>query len=113
VFTQCWGIAADSPNQAAAVDLVTYLTQPEQQLAAAEAFGVMPSRQSAQDSYVEAFPEDEPFIAGGEYGQGPVNLPGLQPALADLDSQLEQLGSADPAQILESFQTNAESALQS
>ncbi len=33
LFTQCWGIAAESPNQAAAVDLVEYLTTPEQQLA--------------------------------------------------------------------------------
>jgi multiple sugar transport system substrate-binding protein len=112
LFTQCWGIAADSPNQAAAVDLVSYLTQPEQQLASAEAFGVMPSRQSAQEDYVAAFPDDAPFIAGGEYGRGPVTLPGLQPALADLDSQLEQLATTEPAQILESFQTNAEAALE-
>ena len=41
-----------------------------------------------------------------------MTLPGLAPALADLDSQLEQLASADPAQVLESFQTNAEAALQ-
>jgi multiple sugar transport system substrate-binding protein len=112
LFTQCWGIAAESPNQAAAVDLVDFLTSPEQQLAAAEAFGVMPSRQAAEEDYVAAFPDDAPFIAGGEYGQGPVTLPGLTPALGDLDSQLEQLASTDPAQILESFQTNAESALQ-
>jgi len=111
-FTQCWGIAAESPNQAAAVDLVAFLTAPDQQIANAEAFGVMPSRQSAQEDYVAAFPDDAPFIAGGEYGQGPVTLPGLAPALADLDSQLEQLGNTEPATILESFQTNAESALQ-
>lgn len=112
LFTQCWGIAADSPDQAAAVDLVASLTSTENQLAAAEAFGVMPSRQSAQEDYVAAFPDDAPFIAGGDYGQGPVTLPGVQPALADLDSQLEQLASGDPAQILESFQTNAEAAVQ-
>ncbi|WP_380163839.1 extracellular solute-binding protein [Jannaschia sp. R86511] len=112
LFTQCWGIAADSPNQAAAVDLVGALTSVDNQLASAEAFGVMPSRQSAEADYVAAFPDDAPFIAGGEYGQGPVTLPGLQPALADLDSQLEQLATADPAGILESFQTNAEAALQ-
>jgi len=112
LFTQCWGIAADSPNQAAAVDLVSYLTQPDQQITNAEAFGVMPSRQSAEEDYVAAFPDDAPFIAGGEYGQGPVTLPGLVPALADLDSQLERIKTADPAGILESFQTNAEAALQ-
>ncbi|WP_336921653.1 sugar ABC transporter substrate-binding protein [Aquipuribacter sp. SD81] len=111
-FTQCWGIAAESPDQAAAVSLVEHLTSPEQQIAFAEAFGVMPSRQAAEEEYVAAFPDDAPFIAGGEYGQGPVNQPGLQPALADLDSQLAQLETTAPEQILESFQTNAEAALQ-
>ncbi len=112
LFTQCWGIAAESADTDAAVDLVGALTSTENQLANAEAFGVMPSRQSAQEDYVAAFPEDAPFIAGGDYGQGPVTLPGLAPALADLDSQLEQLASSDPAQVLESFQTNAEAALE-
>jgi multiple sugar transport system substrate-binding protein len=112
LFTQCWGISADSEDQEAAVSLVESLTSPEQQLANAEAFGVMPSRESAQADYVEQFPEDAPFIAGGEYGQGPVNLPGLGPVLADLDSQLEQIATADAAQILESFQKNAEAELQ-
>lgn len=112
LFTQCWGISADSPDQEAAISLVEALTEPEQQLAFAEAFGVMPSRQSAEADYVAAFPDDAAFIAGGEYGQGPVNLPGLAPVLADLDSQLEQLEGADVDSILESFQTNAEAALQ-
>ena len=112
LFTQCWGIAAESPNQAAAVELVSALTSTENQLANAEAFGVMPSRQSAEADYVAAFPDDAPFIAGGEYGQGPVTLPGLVPVLADLDSELEQIKTADPAAILESFQTNAEAAVQ-
>lgn len=112
LFTQCWGIAAESPDQEAAVSLVEALTTAEQQLANAEAFGVMPSRESAQADYVEQFPQDAPFIAGADYGQGPVNLPGLGPVLADLDSQLEQLKTADVAQILESFQKNAEAELQ-
>ena len=69
-------------NQEAAVDLVEALTAPDQQLAFADAFGVMPSRESAQADYVDQFPEDAPFIAGGEYGQGPVNLPGLAALVA-------------------------------
>lgn len=111
LFTQCWGIAAESPAQEEAVALVEYLTQPEQQIGFAEAFGVMPSRQSAEEEYVAQFPDDAPFIAGGDYGRGTVSLPGLTPALDDLNSQLEQLATGDPAQILESFQSNAESAL--
>lgn len=112
LFTQCWGIGADSANQEAAVSLVEALTTPEQQLKNAEAFGVMPSRESAQADYVEQFPQDAPFIAGGDYGQGPVNLPGLGPVVADLDSQLEQIKTADVNGILESFQKNAEAELQ-
>ncbi|MCY7401493.1 MAG: extracellular solute-binding protein [Nocardioides sp.] len=111
LFTQCWGIGADSANQEDAVSLVEALTTPEQQLTNAEAFGVMPSRESAQADYVEQFPQDAPFIAGGDYGQGPVNLPGLGPVVADLDSQLEQIKTADVNGILESFQKNAESEL--
>jgi multiple sugar transport system substrate-binding protein len=112
LFTQCWGIAAESENQEAAVSFVEAMTTPEQQLTNADAFGVMPSRESAQADYVEQFPDDAPFIAGGDYGQGPVNLPGLGPVVADLDSQLEQLKSADVNEILESFQKNAEAELQ-
>ncbi len=112
LFTQCWGISADSEDQEAAVSLVESMTSPEQQLANAEAFGVMPSRESAQADYVEQFPQDAPFIAGAEYGRGPVTLPGLGPVLADLDSQLEQIARADATEILESFQQNAEAELQ-
>ena len=81
-FTQCWGVSAESENQTAAVDFVNYLTTPEQQMKFADAFGVMPSRASAQQDYVDAHPEDAAYIAGGEYGQGPVNLPGVGPATA-------------------------------
>jgi multiple sugar transport system substrate-binding protein len=111
-FTQCWGISAESENQAAAVDLVNFLTTPEQQLEFADAFGVMPSRESAQQDYVDSYPEDAAFIAGGDYGQGPVNLPGVGPALADLDSQLESLKGANVEEILASFQKNAEAAVE-
>lgn len=112
LFTQCWGIAADSPDQEAAVSLVESLTSTENQLASAEAFGVMPSRESAQSDYVEQFPQDAPFIAGADYGRGPVNQPGLGPVVADLDSQLERIARADATEILESFQQNAEAELQ-
>lgn len=112
LFTQCWGIAADSENQDPAVDLVNFLTTPEQQLAFAEAFGVMPSRQSASADYEEAFPDDAAFIAGGEYGHGPINAPNMEAVVADLNSQLESIGSgADLESILASFDTNAEAEL--
>lgn len=110
-FTQCWGVAADSKAQAQAVDLVKSLSTVEQQMKFADAFGVMPSRQSAADQYKEKFPEDAPFIAGGEYGHGPINQPGMEQVVADLNAKLENLGGANIAQVLEGFDTNASAAL--
>ncbi len=110
-FTQCWGIASDSDAQAQAVDLVSSLTSVDQQLAFADAFGVMPSRQSAADEYKSKFPEDAAFIAGGDYGHGPINAPGMEQVVADLNSKLEGFASADLPQVLESFDTNAGSVL--
>lgn len=110
-FTQCWGVAAESDAKDAAVELVNHLVAPDQQIAAAEAFGVMPSRSSVGDAYLEQFPDDGPFVAGGEYGQGPVNLPGMESVLADFDAGLQGLASGDPEQILQTLQTNAEAAL--
>lgn len=111
LFSNCWGIAAESEAQAQAVDLVNYLTAPEQQMAFAEAFGVMPSRQSVTEEYTEAFPEDAPFIAGGEYGRGPINAPDMAQVVADLNSQLEDIENADLQQMMESFDTNASAVL--
>lgn len=112
LFSQCWAIAAASPAQAQAVDLVNHLTSPEQQLAFAEAFGVMPSRESAREDYIAQFPEDEPFIAGGDYGHGPINAPGMAQVVADLNSQLEGIANADLQQMMESFDTNAAAVLE-
>lgn len=110
-FTQCWGVASDSKAQAQAVDLVKALTTVEQQMAFADAFGVMPSRQSAADQYKEKYPEDAAFIAGGEYGHGPINAPGMEQVVADLNSKLENLPGADLDRVLGSFDTNAGAVL--
>lgn len=111
LFTACWGIAAESDSQDQAVDLVNFLTTPDQQLAFAEAFGVMPSRQSASADYESAFPDDAAFVAGGEYGHGPINAPGMEDVVGDLNSQLEAIGTADLESVVESFDTNADAAL--
>lgn len=110
-FTQCYGVASASKFKEQAVSLVEALTTEDAQLSAAEAFGVMPSRKSAKDAYLDKFPDDEPFVAGGEYGQGPVNAPGLDSVLADFDTGLQQLEQKEPESILESVQSNAEAAL--
>lgn len=110
-FTQCWGVAADSKAQAQAVELVKAMSTVEQQMAFADAFGVMPSRQSAAEQYKAKFPEDAPFIAGGEYGHGPINAPGMEQVVADLNSKLENFGGANLADVLKTFDTNAGAAL--
>ncbi|MEO7270266.1 MAG: extracellular solute-binding protein, partial [Knoellia sp.] len=108
VFSNCWGIAAKSKNQAASVDLVKALTSVEQQMAFAKAFGVMPSTTEGATQYAAAFPDDAAFAAGGEYGQGPVNIPGYDPVNAAFNTDLEQLKTKDPKAILETLQKNAD-----
>ncbi|WP_404383150.1 extracellular solute-binding protein [Knoellia locipacati] len=111
LFSNCWGIAAKSKSQAAAVDLVKSLTSTEQQMTFAKAFGVMPSTQDGSKQYAQEFPDDAAFAAGGEYGQGPVNAPGFDPVMAAFNTDLEQLRTKDPKAILESLQKNGDAAL--
>jgi multiple sugar transport system substrate-binding protein len=111
VFTNCWGIAATSPNQAAAVKLVEYLTSPDVQLGFSKAFGVIPSIESAQADYLSTYPENAPFVDGVAYAKGVVNLPGVTDVLKDFDSQLESLATGDPKTILESVQQNLTDAI--
>lgn len=106
VFTNCWGIAATSPNQAAAIKLVEYLTSPAVQLGFSKAFGVIPSIESAQADYLSTYPENAPFVNGVAYAQGVVNLAGVTDVLKDFDSQLEGLANGDPKTILASVQQN-------
>ncbi|HRW01270.1 MAG TPA: extracellular solute-binding protein, partial [Tetrasphaera sp.] len=111
MFTQCWGLAADSQNKDAAKDLIKSLTTAEQQMAFADAFGVMPSRTDAAETYKEKYPEDAAFVAGGEYGHGPINLPDMTEVVADLNSQLEKMSTADIAGATTAFDENAASAI--
>ncbi len=105
-FTNCWGMAADSPNQQAALELVEYLTSSESQLAFSEAFGPMPSIQSAADAWTEANPTMAAFLAGAEYAQFMPNLEGATDVVGDFNAQLESLETTDPATILDSVQQN-------
>ena len=109
-FSNCWGIPAGSDTRDAAVDLVEYLTADEQQLAFAEAFGVIPSTESGSAAYAEQFPENAAFVAGVEYAQSPVAFAGAATAVADFNSSLETQGLADPAAVLGPFQENLQAA---
>ncbi|WP_341944910.1 extracellular solute-binding protein [Microbacterium sp. LWH11-1.2] len=111
-FTNCWGMAADSPNQQAALELVEYLTSADSQLAFSEAFGPMPSIQSAADEWTAANEPLAPFLAGAEYAQFPPNQAGSADVIADFNAQIETLKSGDPASILGSVQTNLEAIVE-
>ncbi|MFE1644491.1 extracellular solute-binding protein [Microbacterium sp. P01] len=110
-FTNCWGMAADSPNQEAALDLAEYMTSSEQQLAFSKAFGPMPSVQSAADDWSSANPNLVPFLTGADYAQGVPTNAGVTDVIGDFNSQLETLKTADPNTILESVQANLESVV--
>jgi multiple sugar transport system substrate-binding protein len=112
LFSTCWGMAAKSPNQAQAVDLVKYLTSVDQQMEFAKAFGVMPSTEDGIAKFAAAYPGDAAFAAGGDYGQGPVNLPGFDPVMAAFNSKLATLGKGgDPKTMLSDLQKNGTAAL--
>ncbi len=110
-FTNCWGIAADSPNQEAALELVDFLTSTEQQVEFANAFGVMPSVESAAEDFRTAFPEQTAFLDSAEYAVSPPSMPGASDVIADFNGQIEGLATADVAGVLASVQTNMQAVL--
>lgn len=112
-FTNCWGIAEDSGNKEDAVDLVEFLTSPDQQLEFADAFGVIPSIESAAAQYAEDKPEFQPFIAGADYAQTPPSQQGASDVITDFNAQLEGLTDGDPKAILASVQDSLQAALDS
>lgn len=111
-FTNCWGMAADSPNQQAALDLVEYLTSADSQLAFSKAFGPMPSIKSAADAWTTDNTALAPFLAGADYAQFPPNQDGAADVIADFNAQLESLKTAEPADILGSVQSNLEAIVE-
>ncbi|MCL2514604.1 MAG: extracellular solute-binding protein [Microbacteriaceae bacterium] len=110
-FTNCWGIAADSPNQAAALKLVEQLTSKDDQMGFAKAFGVMPSIQSAASDWKSTFPQFAPFLDAASYAQGTPTLKGVSQVITDLDGKIAQLKTTDPKTILDSAQTNLQALL--
>lgn len=110
-YTNCWGMAATSDNIPGATSLVEFLTSPESQLAAAEAFGVMPSVASAAEQWKEAFPEFAAFIDGADYAINLPSQPGTSDVIADFNSQLATLSTTEPQAILASVQESLQAAL--
>lgn len=110
-FTNCWGIPAGSETRDAAVSLVEYLTSDEQQLAFGDAFGVLPSTESAAATYAEQHPENASFVAGNDYAVAPVNFAGSATVIADFNAQLANFAGGSPKGMLESLQENLQAAL--
>ncbi|MGN6502830.1 MAG: sugar ABC transporter substrate-binding protein [Pseudolysinimonas sp.] len=110
-FSNCWGIPANSDTKDAAVDLVEYLTSDDQQLAFSDAFGVIPSTESAAASYSEKYPENASFVAGADYAVSPVNFAGAADVVGDFNADLAGLAGGDAKKMLASFQENLQAAL--
>lgn len=112
-FTNCWGVAAASKHQTAAIDFINFLTTDAQQMTFAKAFGVMPSRKSDQTAFTKAFPDQAAFVQGADYAYGPVDVTGFAAAQAAFDAQVIGLsnGSSDPKAMLAALQKNATAAL--
>jgi hypothetical protein len=89
-------MAADSPNQKAALDLVEYLTSADQQLAFSKAFGPMPSVQSAAQTWKSDNPSLVAFLNGADYAQGVPTNKGAADVIKDFNAQLESLKTATP-----------------
>ncbi|MCW2792673.1 MAG: sugar transporter substrate-binding protein [Nocardioides sp.] len=112
-FTNCWGIAADSGDKEDAIKLVEALTAPDAQLTFAQAFGVIPSVQSAAETWKSDNPAYAPFINGAEYAQNPPSQQGASDVISDFNAQLETLKSADSDTILSSVQKELQAVLDS
>ena len=110
-FTNCWGIAAKSPNQAAALKLVEQLTSSKDQLAFSKAFGPMPSIQSAASAWKSANPDLVPFLDAASYAKGVPTAKGAADVVTDFNSKVESLATSDPKTILDATQKNLEALL--
>lgn len=110
-FTNCWGIAADSDNVEGSVELVEHLTSPEQQLAFADAFGVMPSVEAAAEEWKAAFPEMAAFIDSADFAASLPTQEGASDVIAEMNAQLAKLKAGDPQQILDGVQRNMQAVV--
>ena len=110
-FTNCWGIAADSKNQKAALELVEHLTSADNQLAFSKAFGPMPSIKSAADQWKKDNAALVPFLDGAAYAKSVPTAKGAGDVVTDFNGKLGSLAKSDPKTILDATQKNLEALL--
>lgn len=111
-FSNCWGIPQGKDTAPTAQELVEFLTSDEQQLAFSDAFGVIPSTQSAAKTYAEKFPENAAFVAGAEYATSPVAFKGASDVIGEFNNSITTLATGDAKSILDTVQTQLDSAYQ-
>lgn len=110
-FTNCWGIAKDSPNQAAALKFVEKMTSTDQQLTFAKEFGVMPSVKSAADTWKSDNPTLAAFLDSASFAKGVPNQDGSADVISAFDSKVATLKTADLKSLLATTQKNFQAIL--
>ncbi|MCR8670730.1 extracellular solute-binding protein [Agrococcus sp. HG114] len=109
-FSNCWGIPEGQDTAETAQDLVAFLTSDEQQLQFSEAFGVIPSTESAAATYAETYPENAAFVTGADYAISPVAFAGASEVVTEFNTKITTLQSADAQALLDELQSQLESA---
>lgn len=109
-FSNCWGIPEGADTAVDAASLVEFLTSDDQQLAFADAFGVIPSTESAAATYAETYPENAAFVAGADYAVSPIAFPGASEVVGEFNTVVPTLATADPQAILATLQGQLEDA---
>lgn len=112
-FSNCWGIPEGQDTAATAQELVSFLTSDEQQLEFADAFGVIPSTESAAATYAETYPENAAFVAGADYAESPVNFSGAADVVSEFNNSIVTLQGADAQAALDQLQSQLEAAYES
>ncbi len=110
-FTNCWGIASGSDNIDGSVSLVEQLTSADQQMAFADAFGVMPSVEAVADEWKSANAKSAAFIESADFAGNLPTQEGAADVIAELNAQLATLKGSQPQQILDGVQKNMEAVV--
>jgi multiple sugar transport system substrate-binding protein len=94
-FSVCYGVAAASEHKEAAIDLVKYLTSPEQQLLFTKDFPVMPSRASLAGKWLAEKSELQAFVTGASYAKKSVFVPGFPTVIDTLTDGIQGLAKGN------------------
>jgi multiple sugar transport system substrate-binding protein len=90
-FTVCYGVNKRSKNQAAAWQMVDYLTNAEGALKWTNAFNVMPAHASVADKWLAARPQLKPFVQGAQYARKYQFIPGFGDVQGEFNKGLKDV----------------------